>query len=484
MEPEFQSLNPATGEVHKTFPPLTDEEAAQSIKTAHHAFQNDWRLRSIQQRGEVIYRVAQLMRERVESLAALVVLEMGKPIGQAKFEVDISAQILEYYVKHGAGFLAPKTIPDAPESAVSFEPLGVLLAIEPWNYPFYQVARVVGPHLIAGNVVIVKHAPSVPQCALAIEALFREAEAPAGVYTNVFATIAQVNGIIDDFRVRGVTLTGSEAAGRAVAERAGRNLKKVVLELGGSDPFVVLEDASISQAVQLATIGRLLQAGQSCAASKRLIVVGKERGQQVLDALKTSFAATVPGDPLDAATVLGPVFAERGLAKLLEQVDVAQMHGAKVVLGGKRMFGPGFFMEPTIITDISPQNPLFGEEVFGPVLLFFVVDSEAEAVHLANATEFGLGASIIATNVDHAKEVAAKIESGMVFINSIVYSGPEVPFGGVKNSGIGRELSDLGILEFVNAKLVRVGLSCLGLGDSETLSDLSLTVAAEGGQKL
>ncbi|KEF51068.1 uncharacterized protein A1O9_12884 [Exophiala aquamarina CBS 119918] len=456
-ELKFQTLNPATGEVVKTFLSATDDEVQAAIDNAHDAFQKNWRPRPVKDRAAVIFKVAKLMRERSESLAQLVVLEMGKPIDMARFELDISIRILEYYAENGEKLLAPRTLPQAPGSRIALEPLGVILAIEPWNYPFYQVARVVGPQLIAGNVVIVKHAPSVPQCAIALEALFTDAVVPTGVYTNIFATISQVHRLIEDFRIRGVTLTGSEVAGAAVAERAGRHLKKVVLELGGSDPLIILDDAPLPAAIQTATVGRLMQSGQSCAASKRVIVVGKERGELVLEGLKQSFSNFRAGDPSEEVTTLGPVFAERGLTKLLQQVEMAKINGAKIVMGGQRVPRPGFFMEPTIITDISPENPLFGEETFGPVLSFYIVKSEDEAIKLANATKFGLGASIITADTKRAAALAARIDSGMVFINSFVYSGPEVPFGGIKNSGFGRELSDLGLMEFVNQKLIREG---------------------------
>lgn len=452
---EFQTLNPTTGKVVKTFPQTTNEEVSVALDKAQDAFQH-WRRRAIADRASVMAQVATLMRERVEELAQLATLEMGKPIDQSRSEVNLSAKIIEYYVKNAEEFLKPKSLTDSPGSVVATEPIGVILAIEPWNFPFYQVARVVGPQIVAGNVVIVKHAPTVPQCALALARLFKDAGTPDGVYTNIFSSIRQVNALIDDFRVRGVTLTGSEVAGAAVAERAGRQLKKVVLELGGSDPFIVLEDAPLQEAIGKATIGRMMTTGQACGASKRIIVIGKERGKQFLEGLKQAMSGFKPGDPADQSTRLGPVFSERGLTKLLEQIEKATASGAKLIIGGKRINRPGFYIEPTIITDISPENPMFHEETFGPVASFYVVETEEEAIELANATKFGLGASIFGADIKHAQEVAAKIDSGMVFVNSVVYSGPEVPFGGIKNSGFGRELSELGIGEFVNKKLIRI----------------------------
>lgn len=452
---DFQTINPTTGQLVKTFSTATDEEVGAAINNADRAFQL-WRRRSVAQRTAMIAKVAALMRERVDTLAQLATLEMGKLIEQARMEIEVSAQILEYYVENGEEFLKPKPLPNAPGSILATEPVGVILAIEPWNFPYYQVARVAGPQLVAGNVLVVKHAPSIPQSALAISSLFKDAKAPDGVYTNIFATVPQINVMIDDFRVQGVTLTGSEIAGAAVAQRSGQNLKKVVLELGGSDPFIILPDASLPEAVRQATLGRMLWNGQACSASKRIIVVGRERGAQVLEDLKKSLSTFVIGDPADRTTTLGPMFAERGLAKLLDQINTAKAHGATIVTGGNRIDRPGFFIEPTIITGISIDNPLSLEETFGPVFSFYVVDSEEEAITIANGTKFGLGASVMGADIERAQEVAGRIEAGMVFINSASYSGPEVPFGGIKNSGFGRELSELGILEFVNKKLVRV----------------------------
>lgn len=453
----FQSLNPATGEVVRTFESADDGHVQDVLKSADEVFHQDWRFRAPADRAAVVAKAAKLLQERKTQLAQIVTLEMGKPIDQAQFEIDVAVKILEYYATNGERLLAPKTVDGAPESQVIVEPLGVILAIEPWNYPFYQAVRVAGPYLVAGNTIILKHAPTVPQCALAIQALFDDAGAPKGVFTNIFASIPQINSLIDDFRVRGVTLTGSGVAGAAVAERAGRQLKKVVLELGGSDPFIILPDADLSKAIPTVAQGRLMQSGQACTSSKRLIVVGQERGRQVLDALTQAFGSMQAGDPNDGGAVLGPLFAERGLTSLLDQVQRAVDNGAKVAVGGKRVDRPGFYMEATILTDISPSNPIFNEELFGPVLQFYVVETEDEAIKLANSTPFGLGASIATTDVDHAKALARRIDSGMVFINSFMYSGPEVPFGGIKNSGFGRELSELGIMEFVNQKLVRVG---------------------------
>jgi len=363
---------------------------------------------------------------------------------------------MDYYATNGEGFLKSKPLDGVPGATIVLEPLGVLLAIEPWNFPFYQLARVAAPQLVAGNVVIFKHAPSVPQCALAYADVFREAGAPEGVYTNLFATIPQVNMLIDDFRVRGVALTGSERAGAVVAERAGRNLKKVVLELGGSDPFIVLPDADLNEALAQGVFARLLAMGQACVASKRFIVVGKDRARIYLDGVVQRFESLEAGDPADETTTIGPLVSKRALEGLLDQINTAKAHGARIVLGGRRIERPGWYLEPTIITDISPENPLFQQETFGPVASFYAVDTVEEAIELANATKFGLGATVFGGDVAHAQEVASRVEAGMVWVNSCAGTDPAVPFGGVKNSGFGRELAEDGIGEFVNRKLIRI----------------------------
>jgi succinate-semialdehyde dehydrogenase/glutarate-semialdehyde dehydrogenase len=309
---------------------------------------------------------------------------------------------------------------------------------------------------MVGNVVMLKHASNVPQCALALARALEAGGAPAGAYTNLFASNDQVARLIDDPRVRGVTVTGSETAGAAVAARAGKALKKSVMELGGSDPFIVLEDAPMTPTLDNALLGRLFNAGQSCVSSKRFIVVGRERGAEFLEGFVARMGAVTPGDPRDPDTLLGPVSSERALHGLLAQIESARSAGARVALGGRRLDRPGFYLEPTVITDIDRQNPLFAQETFGPVASVYVVDTEDEAVELANATPFGLSSSVFGANLDRALQIADRIESGMVFINQTTNSLPELPFGGVKNSGYGRELSELGFGEFTNRKLINV----------------------------
>lgn len=456
MSRKYQTLSPATGQVVKEFRGLSDREVESALDKANRRFADDWRFRPVQDRVRVLTKAAAILRERIDEYAGIVTLEMGKLISQSRAEVEVSAGILEYYAKHAEPFLDTKPVLGTQNTVIVTEPIGIILAIEPWNFPYYQLARVVGPQLAAGNVVVVKHSRNVPQAALAFEELLREAGAPEGVYTNLFIEFDQVNKIIDDFRVRGVTLTGSESAGAKVAERAGRALKKVVLELGGSDPFIVLSDADMEDAVRQGAEGRMAVTGQECVASKRFIIVGKERGHLFVEGLRKIFDSLKFGDPADESTTLGPLSSESARDTLFEQIKSAKAHGAHIVSGGKIIDRPGFYIEPAIITDIDEKNPLYYEETFGPVASIYVVDDEEEAIKLANATRYGLGASVFSKDIAHARAVATKIETGMVFINSPAVLLPDVPFGGIKNSGFGRELGELGIGEFVNRKVIRV----------------------------
>ena len=409
----------------------------------------------------MLKRAAALMRERADTLAKLITVEMGKLLAQSAGEVALSAAILDYYADHAQAFLAPEAL-NSPgtDSVVESCPIGVLLGIEPWNYPYYQIARFAAPNLMAGNVVMVKHASNVPQCALAFEQLLHDAGAPVGAYTNLFISAEQVGKLIDDPRIRGVALTGSEAAGAVVAARAAQNLKKSTLELGGSDAFIVLADADLDLAVKHAVSGRMGNSGQACTASKRFIVV-ESLADRFLDLFSQALGKFRAGDPLDAHTTLAPLSSERALTTLLEQVDGAVAAGARVVMGGARIDAAGAFMQPTILTDISAANPAYKEEFFGPVALFFRVADEAAAIALANDSPFGLGGSVFTRDIERGKQVARRIDTGMVFINTAAVSSPELPFGGVKNSGYGRELSRMGIQEFVNKKLIRSGTAAL-----------------------
>lgn len=452
----YQTLSPATGEVLKSFPEISDADLKQAIATAHTCYESDWRHRSIAERARIIAAAAAKLRENADEYAHYITLEMGKLIGVAQAEVGLSAAILDYYAQNAEKFLEPQSLPGVPGAVLETRPIGVIFGIEPWNFPYYQIARVAGPQLMVGNTLIIKHAENVPQCALAFARLFEEAGAPKGLYTNVFASIDQAGSVIDDPRVRGVTVTGSERAGAAVAERAGRNLKKSVLEMGGSDPFIVLEDASLDLAVDGALFGRMFNTGQSCVGSKRIIVIGKERGKAFMDSFVAKMASLKAGNPDNPETTLGPVSSERAMKLLLDQIGLARKGGARVVLGGGRVDRPGFYVEPTVLADIAESNPIYSQELFGPVASLYVVASEDEAIKLANDTPFGLGGVVFTADLARGRRVAEKIDSGMVFVNQPAWTGPELPFGGVKNSGFGRELAEVGIGEFVNRKMISV----------------------------
>ena len=453
----YETTNPYTGKVVKTFDEISDKDLEAKLKQANDCFENDWRNRSFAARKAILTKAATLMREKQQHFAELITLEMGKLIKQSLGEVGLCADILAYYAEHAEKFLAPeKLTTERGDAVVESSPIGVLFGVEPWNYPYYQLVRFAAPNLMAGNVVMVKHASIVPQCALAFEKLFADAGAPAGAYTNLFISKDQVAKVIDDHRIRAVALTGSEGAGAIVAQQAGKNLKKSTLELGGSDAFIVLEDADLDKAVKHAVAGRMGNAGQACTASKRMIVVDA-MADKFLEKFKAAMEGFKPGDPMDKETTLAPLSSAGALKTLQKQVDEAVAHGAKVLIGGKRIEGhAGNFMQPTILTDIAKDNPTYHQEFFGPVAMFFRVKDEAAAIALANDSPFGLGGSVFTEDLERGKRVARGIDTGMVFINSAAVSTPDLPFGGVKNSGYGRELSAMGIQEFVNKKLIRV----------------------------
>jgi succinate-semialdehyde dehydrogenase / glutarate-semialdehyde dehydrogenase len=368
----------------------------------------------------------------------------------------LSAAILQYFADHAAEFLAPKPIKsEMGDAHLEFSPFGVLLSIQPWNYPYYQLARFVGPHLMSGNVMLLKHAPGVPQCAVAFEQVLKDAGLPVGVYTNLFLTNDQSGTLIDDPRVKAIALTGSERAGEALASRAGKNLKKSTMELGGSDAFIVLDDADLDHTVAMAILGRFGNNGQTCIGAKRFIIV-----ESIIDEFLSRFIAAAKelklGDPLDESVTLGPLASDGALQLILRQINDATSHGAKVLLGGHQWGTVGAFLEPTVLTYITPENPAYRQEFFGPVALIFIAKDEAEAIAIANNSPFGLGGSIYSTNIERAKRVASRVETGMVFINYPDVSWPDLPFGGIKRSGYGKELSNLGFEEFINKKLVLV----------------------------
>jgi succinate-semialdehyde dehydrogenase/glutarate-semialdehyde dehydrogenase len=452
----YESINPNTGKLLKSYEHLTATQLEKSLATAESTFQK-WKHTSFAERAAIINKASALMASHVDDFAKLATQDMGKRIDEARGEVKFSADILAYYGKHAAAFLAPtKLHPKHGEAHMESSPFGVLFCVEPWNFPYYQLARIAGPHLMAGNTVVVKHAGCVPQCAIAFEKLLLDAGAPVGAYTNLLISHEQSDQVIDDPRIKGVALTGSVAAGRSIAARAGKNLKKTSMELGGSDAFIVLDDADLDKAIPWAVWGRMYNGGQTCCAAKRFIAV-ESIADKFLARFKTALEALVPGDPMDEKTTHGPLSTEEALVQLLAQVDVAVKGGAKLLMGGKRIDRPGSFMQTTILTDIAPGNPAFRDEFFGPVVSFYRVKDEAAAIALANDSDFGLGGSVWTRDEARGKRVASGVDTGMMFINNIDWSDAELPFGGIKNSGYGRELGNMGIQEFVNKKLVRTG---------------------------
>lgn len=451
----IQSINPYTLEKLKSFNEMTESQIEEAITKAHKTYQT-WKFTSFEERAKVLNKVASIIKEKKPELSKLITTEMGKLIKQAEYEIDYAVSIFEYYAKNAKDFLADETLKvETGEAFIRKSPIGVLLGVEPWNFPFYQVARFAAPNIMIGNTILLKHASNVPQCAKAIEDIFKEANAPEGLYTNLFMPGSKVSKLLDDNRIQGASLTGSEKAGASLAVAAGKNIKKSVLELGGSDPFIVLEDADIERATTLAIYGRTVNNGQSCVASKRFIVV-EEVADEFLSKFTTKMSALKLGDPMDIKTQLGPLSSEDALNTILKQVEKAISQGAKIETGGKKANMTGNFMQPTIISNITPEMDLYKEELFGPVASFYRVKNEKEAIELANATDFGLGGSVFSKDLERAKNVANQIDSGMVFINQPTKSSTELPFGGTKRSGYGRELSVLGIDEFVNKKLIRV----------------------------
>lgn len=451
----IKTINPYNNKEIKSFEEFSEEAVEKKIAQADKTYQK-WKTIAIKQRAELLMNVASLFRKRKEELAKLITLEMGKLIAQSEAEVEMCASVYEYYAKNAADFLEDKPIEIKDGKAfVRYTPIGIILAVEPWNYPYNQVARVAAPNIMAGNVIMVKHASNVPQCAAAIEEIFREAGAEDGIYTNLFLSSSRIAKLAEDPRIVGLSLTGSEKAGASLAEAAGKNLKKSVLELGGSDPFIILEDADLEKAVKNAVKGRFGNMGQACTSSKRMIAVGKI-ADEFLEKFKEKVTGLKVGDPMERDTEVGPLSSEEAAQKIEKQVNDTVKSGAKVVLGGKRIDREGAFYEPTILTDIKPGMVAYHEEIFGPVASFYKVKDEKEAIALANDSTFGLGGSVFSENIDRAVEVASQIETGMVFINEHVASRPDLPFGGTKRSGYGRELSELGIEEFVNKKLIRI----------------------------
>ncbi|WP_072570409.1 NAD-dependent succinate-semialdehyde dehydrogenase [Enterobacter sp. SA187] len=452
----YQTMNPFTNELVKEYPPHSDADVESALQKADALYHSDWAKGDIDQRLPILHRLADLMEEQQEELAKIATQDMGKLIEQSRGEVALCAKIARYYADNAKAFLAPvKYDSDLGDAWVEHHPIGVLLAVEPWNFPYYQLMRVLAPNLAAGNPVLVKHASIVPHCAEAFAHLVREAGAPEGAYTNLFISSDQVSNIIADDRVQGVALTGSEKAGGIVAAQAAKKLKKSTLELGGNDVFVVLDDADMEKAVKVGVMARLQNAGQVCTAAKRFII-HEAVADKFLEKYTEAFRQVKMGDPLDESTTLGPLSSKDAVETLTKQVAEAVKNGATLHYGGKPVDHKGNFFEPTILTNITRDNPAYFEEFFGPVAQIYVVKNDDEAVKLANDSHYGLGGAIFSQNIERAKGLASRIETGMVYINSLTDTAPELPFGGVKRSGFGRELSDLGIKEFVNQKLVVV----------------------------
>ncbi|MFS0718451.1 NAD-dependent succinate-semialdehyde dehydrogenase [Arthrobacter sp. 1P04PC] len=451
----YKTVNPATGETEKEFPLATKQEVETALAAAQQSFL-EWRKAPVEERTKVIARVAELYREREDELARLIAKEMGKPVVEARGEVKLVASIYDYYASEGPEFLKdePLEVKGGGDALVRSTPIGPLLGIMPWNYPYYQVARFAAPNLVLGNTILLKHAGSCPQSALAIEKIFHDAGLPKGAYTNLFLDNDQVAEIIADSRVQGVSLTGSERAGAAVAEVAGRNLKKYVLELGGSDPFIVLDSDDLDATVKAAVGGRMGNAGQACTASKRFIVL-EDLYEPFVEKFTERMARIKPGDPQQEDTRFGPLSSQSAADGLVEQIQDAVDKGATLRTGGHKVDGPGAYVEPTVLTDVTPEMRAFSEELFGPAAVIYKVASVEEAIDLANGSPYGLGGSVFSTDPAKAQDVADQLDTGMVFINSVAQTQADMPFGGVKRSGVGRELGRFGMDEFVNKKLIR-----------------------------
>jgi len=454
---DYKVTNPATGEVEAEFATLTDDQLSESLDRTAETFKT-WSKTELSERASLLRRAAGLYEERKDKLAEIITREMGKPVKQARSELDIVISIFNYYADNGAEFLADQEITDAPDGRafMQSEPVGVLLGIMPWNFPYYQVARFAAPNLMIGNTIMLKHASQCPESAAAIEQIFHDAGFPDNAYTNVYVSSQQIAEIvIPDPRVQGVSLTGSERAGTKVAATAGENLKKVVLELGGNDPLLVLDREILPEAVKGAVQGRMANAGQACNAAKRVIVLD-EFYDEFLEQFREALGKIELQDPLSEDAFVGPMSSVSAAEDLHEQVQDTVKQGATLHMGGDFDERGGAWYQPTLLTDITPEMRAYGEELFGPVAMVYKVADEAEAVRLANDTQYGLSASVFATDVAHAQRVGEQIQTGMVFVNEPAGTSAELPFGGVKRSGVGRELGPYGMAEFVNKRLVRI----------------------------
>jgi succinate-semialdehyde dehydrogenase/glutarate-semialdehyde dehydrogenase len=451
----YVSVNPATGEIVSTYDDFTPEEVDRRLSLAAEAFPS-WRATSFLDRSRLMTRAAELLEGEIPVVAEMLSREMGKTFAAAKGEASKCAMTMRFYSEHAESMLVEEAIASpASRSGVRYDPLGVILAVMPWNFPLWQVVRFAAPALMAGNVGVLKHASNVPESALFLEDLFRRAGFPEGTFVNLFIPGSRVASVITDERIAAVTLTGSEAAGESVASAAGSVLKKCVLELGGSDPFIVASSADLDRAIPMAVTGRVQNNGQSCIASKRFIVV-EDRAEEFITRFSEAMAAVVVGDPLDPATVVGPLVSAAQRDEVAEQVADALAKGATATAGGSAIDGPGFFYAPTVLTGVTGAMRAGTEEIFGPVAVVYVVKDLNEAIALGNDCPWGLGSSVWAEDPAEQEQAIAGIEAGMVFVNAIVASTPELPFGGIKRSGYGRELSAVGMREFCNAKTVYV----------------------------
>ncbi|NPA33690.1 MAG: NAD-dependent succinate-semialdehyde dehydrogenase [Chlorobi bacterium] len=453
----FKSINPATGEVVKEIPEDKSKTIENKIEKAHKTFR-EWRATIISERTSLLNKLADTLEKNLESLSKLITEEMGKPIRQAEAEVKKCAWVCRHYAEKAPDLLAEKPVEtDASYSGVRYEPLGVILGVMPWNFPLWQFFRFAVPAIAAGNTIVLKHASNVPRCALAIEEIFRESGAPEGLVEVLMIPSKKVKDVIKHELIRGVSLTGSTEAGMKVAQEAGKHILPSVMELGGSDPFIVLEDAILRDAARIGIIARMQNNGQSCIAAKRFIVADVV-APKFTELMKEQINRLKVGDPLDPETDIGPLARKDLVETLHEQVKDSVKKGARVLVGGNKMKNlPGFYYAPTLMIDVAPGMPVFDEETFGPVLPITVGHSTEEMIELANQSEYGLGASIWTLDSDLAKQLIPELETGMVFVNAMVRSDPRLPFGGVKKSGYGRELGDHGIYEFVNIKTVWIG---------------------------
>lgn len=451
----IQSINPATGEMLKTYEPFPEQEVQKSLSLGRDAFSR-WSRTSYAERASFLMKAAQELKENKEVYAKLITLEMGKPITQSYAEIEKCALVCEYYAKNGERFLADDPVEtEYKKSYAHFQPLGVVLLVMPWNFPFWQVFRAAAPALMAGNTIVLKHASNVPQNSLAIEDIFTKAGFPEHVFKTLLVEGSNMERVIADQRISAVSLTGGTIAGQRIAATAGKYLKKTVMELGGSDPFIVLADADLEASSSEAVQSRTLNTGQSCISAKRFILE-KTIADVFLEKFVAKMKALKVGDPMDTSTQMGPVAREDLLLEVHGQVERSVQMGATALLGGRRIDRTGSFYEPSILTDLKAGMPAYDEEIFGPVASVIIAENEADAIRIANSSMYGLGGSVWTTDLEKGERVAQEVESGAVFVNKMVRSDPRLPFGGVKQSGFGRELGSYGIKEFVNIKTIVV----------------------------